>query len=217
LSTNAIDCFLTQAVAAEKEQVGEKPKESAESLNRKAVDLDARLYKRLETLDQQALMSTKPPRILTAALVLPIGMLEADLPPTAPIHAKETKDVERHGVDLVLAREQALGRTPVEQAYNNKRFDILSYEPNGDTYRIEVKARIDGATDFFVTHNEVMVGKNAVPRYRLALVKVDPRGPQHDEVRYLDNPFATTELGDFDSTGIRGDWAKMWAKGVNPF
>jgi SNF2 family DNA or RNA helicase len=209
--------LLDAAVAAEKEQVGEKPKESAESLNRKAVDLDARLYKRLETLDQQALMSTKPPRILTAALVLPIGMLEADLPPTAPIHAKETKDVERRGVDLVLAREQALGRTPVEQAYNNKGFDILSYEPNGDTYRIEVKARIDGATDFFVTHNEVMVGKNAVPRYRLALVKVDPRGPQHDEVRYLDNPFATTELGDFDSTGIRGDWAKMWAKGVNPF
>ncbi|OOK66160.1 helicase domain protein [Mycobacterium kansasii] len=209
--------LLDAAVAAEKEQAGEKSKESAESLNRKAVELDARLHRRLETLDQQALMSTKPPRILTAALVLPVGMVEADLPPAAPIHAKETKDVERRGVDLVLARERALGRTPVEQAYNNKGFDILSYEPNGDTYRIEVKARIDGATDFFVTHNEVMVGKNAVPHYRLALVRVDPRGSQHDEVRYLDNPFATTDLGDFDSTGIRGDWTKMWAKGVNPF
>ncbi|WP_326545191.1 helicase-related protein [Mycolicibacterium sp. ND9-15] len=209
--------LLDAAVAAEKEQAGDKPKESAESLNRKAVDLDARLRRRLETLDQQALMSTKPPRILTAALVLPIGMLEADLPPTAPIHAKETKDVERRGVDLVLARERELGRTPVEQAFTNKGFDILSHAPNGDTYRIEVKARIDGAKDFFVTHNEVMVGKNTVPRYRLALVTVDPRGPQHDEVRYLDNPFATTDLGDFDSTGIRGDWAKMWAKGVNPF
>lgn len=209
--------LLDAAVAAEKEQAGEKPKESAESLNRKAVDLDARLRRRLERLDQQALMSTKPPRILTAALVLPIGMIEADLPATAPIHAKETKDVERRGVDLVLARERELGRTPVEQAFTNKGFDILSYAPNGDTYRIEVKGRIDGAKDFFVTHNEVMVGKNAVPRYRLALAKVHPLGPQHDEVRYLDNPFATTELGDFDSTGIRGDWAKMWAKGVNPF
>ncbi|KZS75286.1 helicase [Mycobacterium kansasii] len=209
--------LLDAAVAAEKEQAGEKAKESAESLNRKAVELDARLRRRLETLDQQALMSTKPPRILTAALALPIGMLEADLPPTAPIHAKETKDVERRGVDLVLARERGLGRTPVEQAFTNKGFDILSHAPNGDTYRIEVKARMDGAKDFFVTHNEVMVGKNTVPRYRLALVTVDPRGPQHDEVRYLDNPFATTDLGDFDSTGIRGDWAKMWAKGVNPF
>ena len=157
------------------------------------------------------------PRIVTAALVLPVGMLEADLPATAPMHAKETKEVERRGVDLVLARERELGRKPVEQAFNNPGFDILSTDAKGDTYRIEVKARIDGATDFFVTHNEVMTGKNAVPRYRLALVRVDPRGAQHDEVRYLDDPFATTDLGDFDATGIRGDWARTWSKGTAPF
>ncbi|KUI42943.1 helicase [Mycobacterium sp. GA-1199] len=209
--------LLDAAVAAEKEQAGEKPKESAESLNRKAVDLDARLHKRLQVLDKQALMSTKPPRIVTAALVLPVAMLEGDLPANAPIHAKETKEVERRGVELVMARERELGRKPVEQAYNNKGFDILSTAPSGDTYRIEVKARVDGAKDFFVTHNEVMVGKNAAPRYRLALVRVDPRGPQYDEVRYLDNPFANTDLGDFEATGIRGDWDKTWAKGVNPF
>ena len=209
--------ILDAAVASEKEQAGEKPKESSESLNRKAVELDVRLRKRLALLDQQQLMSTKPPRIVTAALVIPIRMLETDLPATAPIHAKETKEVERRGVDLVLARERELGRKPVEQAFSNPGFDILSTDAKGDTYRIEVKARIDGATDFFVTHNEVMVGKNAVPRYRLALVRVDPRGTQRDEVRYLDNPFATTDLGDFDATGVRGDWAKQWAKGKAPF
>ncbi|KUI37972.1 helicase [Mycobacterium sp. IS-1590] len=209
--------LLDAAVAAEKEQAGEKPKESAESLNRKAVDLDARLHRRLEVLDKQALMSTKPPRIVTAALVLPVSMLEGDLPADAPIHAKETKEVERRGVELVMARERELGRNPAEQAYNNKGFDILSTAPGGDTYRIEVKARLDGAKDFFVTHNEVMVGKNAAPRYRLALVRVDPRGSRYDEVRYLDNPFANTDLGDFEATGIRGDWDKTWAKGVNPF
>ena len=209
--------LLDAAIASEKERAGDKPKETSESLNRKAVELDVRLRKRLELLDQQQLMSTKPPRIVTAALVLPIGMLESDLPPTAPIHAKETKEVERRGVDLVLARERELGRKPVEQAFNNPGFDILSTDAKGDTYRIEVKARIDGAADFFVTHNEVMTGKNAVPRYRLALVRVDPRGPQDDDVRYLDNPFATTDLGDFNATGIRGDWAKTWAKGTAPF
>jgi superfamily II DNA or RNA helicase len=209
--------LLDAAVAAEKEQAGEKPRESAESLNRKAVELDARLRNRLELLDKQALMSTKPPRIVTAALVLPIAMVDGELPASAPIHAKETKEVERRGVDLVMSTERALGRTPVEQPFNNKGFDILSSDSGGDTYRIEVKARLDGAKDFFVTHNEVMVGKNAVPRYRLALVRVDPRGPDHDEVRYLDNPFASTDLGDFHSTGIRGDWAKMWAKGAQPF
>ncbi|BBY07105.1 helicase-related protein [Mycobacterium noviomagense] len=209
--------LLDAAVAAERERAGEKPKESSESLNRKAVELDMRLRKRLELLDQQALMSTKPPHILTAALVLPLSMLEADVPSAAPIHATETKEVERRGVELVLARERELGRKPVEQPFANKGFDVLSTAPNGDTYRIEVKARLDGAKDFFVTHNEVMVGKNAVPRYRLALVHVDPRGPQHDQVRYLDDPFATTDLGDFEATGIRGDWDKTWAKGREPF
>ncbi|MDC3729267.1 helicase-related protein [Rhodococcus sp. Rp3] len=217
LSAESERLLLDAAVASEKEQKGEKPKESSDSLNRKAVELDARLGKRLALLDQQQLMSTKPPRIVTAALVLPIGMLEGEIPATAPIHAKETKEVERRGVDLVMARERQLGRTPVEQAFNNKGFDILSTDTNGDTYRIEVKARIEGATDFFVTHNEVMTGKNAVPRYRLALAKVDPRGAQFDEVRYLDDPFATTDLGDFEATGIRGDWAKTWAKGTSPF
>ena len=72
---------------------------------------------------------------------------------------------------------------PVEQAFNNPGFDILSTDRDGDTYRIEVKARLAGATDFFVTHNEVMTGKNAAPRYRLALVEGRParrrarRGP----------------------------------------
>ncbi|WP_311209490.1 MULTISPECIES: helicase-related protein [unclassified Aeromicrobium] len=209
--------LLDAAVAAEKERKGDKPKLSSEGLNRKAVELDVRLRKRLELLDQQQLMSTKPPHIVTAALVLPIKMVEGEIPDGAPIHAKETKAVERRGVDLVLARERELGRKPVEQAFNNKGFDILSTDANGDTYRIEVKARIEGSKDFFVTHNEVMTGKNAVPRYRLALVRVDQRGPQYDEVRYLDDPFAKTDLGDFEATGVRGDWNKTWRKAIAPF
>lgn len=217
LSSESERLLLEAAVASEQEQKGEKPRESSDSLNRKAVELDVRLRRRLELLDQQTLMSTKPPLIVTAALVLPIALLEDDLPASAPIHAKATKEVERRGVDLVMACERKLGREPIEQAFNNPGFDILSTASTGETYRIEVKARLDGAKDFFVTHNEVMTGKNAVPRYRLALVRVDPRGPQHDEVRYLDNPFATTNLGDFEATGIRGDWAKSWTKGTAPF
>lgn len=209
--------LLEAAIASEREQRGEKTKESATSLQRKADDLDIRLRDRLTLLDQQQLMSTKPPRIVAAALVLPLAMVESDVPSTAPIHAKETKEVERRGVDLVMARERELGRHPVEQPFNNKGFDILSTDDGGDTYRIEVKARIEGATDFFVTHNEVMTGKNAAPRYRLALVRVDQRGSEYDQVRYLDDPFATTDLGNFEATGIRGDWAKQWVKGAAPF
>jgi hypothetical protein len=117
----------------------------------------------------------------------------------------------------VLATERSLGREPVEQPFNNPGFDILSAPTEGDPIRIEVKARLDGATDFFVTHNEVVLGRNATPRYRLALVRVDPRGPEHDQVRYLDDPFRGVEIGDFAATGMRADWAKSWAKARSPF
>jgi len=203
--------------AAEKEAAGEKPKETADSLTRKATDLESRLDRRLAELDRQAQMSTKPPRVVTSALVLPLSMVEDEIPAEAPMHAVETKAVERRGVDLVLATERDLGRTPEEQAFNNPGYDILSDTPDGHAIRVEVKARRAGAKDFFVTHNEVITGKNSVPRYRLALVRVDPRGPDYDEVRYLADPFKTIELGDFDATGIRADWHKTWAKGLTPF
>lgn len=69
------DRLLTDATAAAgKERLNEKPKESSESLHRKAVDIDHRLRRRLALIDRQAQMSTKPPLIVTAALVLPGGM-----------------------------------------------------------------------------------------------------------------------------------------------
>lgn len=217
LDTEINRLFADSIVAQDLESRGQKPKESSDSLGRKAAELDARLNARLAQLDQQTHLSTRPPRVLTAALVLPLDYVKDELPETSPAHAVETKAVERRGVDLVMASERSLGRNPIEQAFNNPGFDILSEVPGSDPLRLEVKARIEGSTDYFVTHNEVLMGKNAVPRYRLALVRVDKRGPEFDEVRYLDDPFATVELGGFDAMGVRGDWAKSWAKGKAPF
>ena len=210
--------IMDAMAAADKERIGEKTKESSGSLANKAADLQVRLDRRLELIDQQAMMSTKPPLVVAAALVLPAAMLDADPSSETPIRAKETERVERRGAELVLASERAIGRSPEERAFNNPGYEILSSDPvTGDTYRIGVKARLVGATDFWVTHNEVITGKNSAPKYRLALVKVDPDGPDKDEVRYLDAPFVNVEMGDFDTTGHKGDWAKSWSKGSAPF
>ncbi|HNM98472.1 MAG TPA: DUF3883 domain-containing protein, partial [Marmoricola sp.] len=139
-----------------------------------------------------------------------------DVPPDSPMRAVETKAVERRGVDAVLAAERALGRTPVEMAHNNKGFDIRSERGDEPLVFLEVKARIEGAADFFVTHSEVRFGQNAVPHYRLALVRVNLRGPEYDEVRYLVDPFSQMTMGEFAAEGVRGNWAKMWARGVAP-
>jgi superfamily II DNA or RNA helicase len=212
-----INRLSTEALAAqEKEQLGQKVRETSDSLTRKAGDLEARLTRRLTELAKQAHMTTKPPRVVAAALMLPLAAVDNDLPPDAPMHAVATKDVERRGVEAVLQSEKALGRVPEEQAFNNPGYDILSTDTDGNTIRIEVKARIQGAPDFFITHNEVLIGKNAAPHYRLVLVSVSPNGPEHDDVRYLLDPFAATDLGGLEATGLRVDWNKTWAKGTAP-
>jgi len=204
-------------VAQETERAGKKPKETHTSLMYKAADLEGRRTARLALLDRQLQMQAKPPRVVTAALVLPLSAVASQISEEAPMHAVETKDIERRGVDLVLATERALGRAPVEQAFTNPGFDVLSVRDGEDPNRIEVKGRLAGAEDFFVTHNEVLTALNSAPRYRLALVRVDPRGPDHDDVRYLENPFARFDAGDFDATGHRGKWETTWARGRQPF
>jgi Helicase conserved C-terminal domain/Domain of unknown function (DUF3883) len=204
-------------VAADRERRHEKVRESSESLSRKYTDLETRLARRLDLLHRQQRLSTKPPRVVVAALVVPLRMVGTAFGADAPARAVETKEVERRGVDAVLAAEHALGRNPVEQPFWNPGFDILSEVPGADPIRIEVKARIEGERDFFITPNEVLHGRNSAPRYRLALVTVDPRGPEHDKIRYVADPFGGVDLGGFDVTGIRGDWARTWARGREPF
>ncbi|WP_244951266.1 helicase-related protein [Ruania zhangjianzhongii] len=210
--------LATEALAAsEKQARGERLRESPETLERRSEELQVRMETRMAELDVEAQMSTRPVQVTAAAVVLPLSQVEGDLPAEAPIRAVATKEVERRGVEAVLAAEQALGRRPIEQAFNNPGYDVLSERDDGLPLRIEVKARLAGADDFFVTHNEVLMGRNMAPDYRLALVRVDPDGPQGDQVRYLDNPFVGTELGSFISTGIKGNWPKMWARGREPF
>lgn len=202
---------------SQKEQLGHKIKESSASLSRKARDLEVRLEKRLQMLDAQAHLGAPPPRVVAQALVVPLSWVESELPSDAPVHAKETKEVERRAVDAVLAAERSLGRQPVEQAFNNPGFDIASHQDDGHVITIEVKGRIEGATDFSISIREVLTGKNAQPRYRLALVRVSTQGPERDEIRYIADPFRGTEPGSFAVTHFRGKWEETWTTGAAPF
>jgi superfamily II DNA or RNA helicase len=213
-----INRLAAEAMAAEdKERRGLRVRERSESLDRKRAELESRLVSRLRVLDQQAHLVSRPPRIVATALVLPYAEHVEEVPSTAPMRAVETKAVERRGVELVLASERALGRVPREMPHNNKGYDIESTCGDDPLMYVEVKARIDGAEDFFVTHSEVRHGQNAAPHYRLALVRVDPRGAEHDEVRYLADPFREMSMGDFEAEGVRGSWKRMWARGQEPF
>ena len=188
---------------------------SPDRLIARARDLESRLDSRIARLDAESQLAARPPRVVAAALIMPAGRLDADAKAPAQ-HARETAVVERRAVDAALAAERSCGRSPEEMPHNNKGFDIRSTDSDGRSIFIEVKGRIAGSEDFFVTYNEVLYGKNAGANHRLVLVAVSPDGPEHDELRYVVNAFCDIELGSFAATGVRADWTKTWATGVEP-
>ncbi len=189
-----------------------------ERAERRARELEHRLDARMQSLDADEALRALPPVVAGGALVVPAGWLERatgqrDAPP--PAYAKQTAEVDRRAVAAVLAAERALGRLPQEMPHNNPGYDIRSRTPHGHWVFIEVKGRILGADSFSVTRNEVLTAKNA-ERYRLALVRVHPDGPDADEVTYVLDPFKGFEFGDFSVDGVVGDWAQMLTKGGPP-
>ena len=101
-------------------------------------------------------------------------------------------------------------------AHNNPGYDIRSRTADGHWMFIEVKGRVVGAEDFWVTRTEALTGKNAGTLSRLALVSVHPDGPERDVVRYIVDPFRDVDFGDFAATGIIGNWVKEWERGGDP-
>ncbi|WP_432904018.1 helicase-related protein [Micromonospora matsumotoense] len=204
--------LLDQAAA------GRSLKIKPETAQRRARDLERRLEQRLAHLQADEALRPLPPVVAGGALVVPQGLIDRltgqrDQPVVT--YAKNTAEVDRRAVAAVMAAERELGRQPTEMPHNNKGYDIRSLTADGHYVFIEVKGRILGADDFIVTRNEVLYGKNA-ERYRLALVSVHPDGPDHDDVRYVLDPFQGFDFGNFAADGVRGNWHDMWNKGEAP-
>ncbi|MEV7440290.1 helicase-related protein [Streptomyces sp. NPDC091204] len=204
---------------AEARAAGRKTRISPATARERARSLEARLERREADLALEAQVHAHPPQIISAALVLPAPVVPgpAGEPPAPDGFAADTTVTERRAVDAVLAAERRLGRVPEEMPHSNKGFDIRSLMPDGHLLFIEVKGRVLGADTFTVTTSEVGCAKNAEPRYRLALVAVDPETPDgsNDQVRYVLNPFADLVLDRYVDD-LRRTWKAEWERGVEP-
>jgi superfamily II DNA or RNA helicase len=203
----------------EAEAAGRQLKIKPETALRRARDLERRLERRLADLAREEDLTAKPPVVAGGALVIPQGLIDR-LPGCSgaapPMTTHDTSLTDRRAVDAVLAAERDLGRDPQEMPHNNPGYDIQSRTDNGHLVFIEVKGRVTGADDFWITKTEALTGKNAGSESRLALVSVHPDGPERDQVRYIHDPFRDVDFGDFNATGIMGDWDKEWARGGEP-
>lgn len=187
----------------------------AETALIRARQLDERLAKRIEQLEEAKNLSAVPAVVRGVALVVPSSLVADVEAPGTQTFARDTKAVERRAVEAVLAAERAIGRTPQEMAHNNPGYDIRSTDAHGRVYYIEVKGRIEGSDTFTITTNEVTFAQTQRDRHRLALVRVATEGAVGDELRYVLGAFDHMEPSD-TTRSLNEVWRDYWDRGGWP-
>lgn len=176
----------------------------------RADELQARLTRRLEELQQERRVSAMPPIVMGGALVIPAGLLaraagQRKAPPDS--YAKETERIELAAMSAVMAHERELGYEPRDVSADKCGYDVESRIPGTGSLRfIEVKGRAAGATTVSVTKNEILTALNKPEDFHLAIVEVDG---DSTSVRYLQCPFENEP--DFTVTTINFDIEKLVA------
>jgi hypothetical protein len=201
---------------AEAERNGKPGRIRSETAYARARALETRLDDRMEELDQAVQLTPLPAHVRGCALVVPSRAVVPESRAAVIAHeAKETEEVERRAVDLVLASERRLGLVPEEMPHFNPGYDVRSTDPDGRVFFIEVKGHILGGATFCITANEVALAQTQGDRHRLALVVVDPDDPARDEVRYLADPFAAFQTN-AEVRSYNLEWSAYWPKGGEP-
>lgn len=181
-----------------KEIAGQKPRISSGRARARAEDLTARLARRRLELDREADLHSSPPTLVTAALIIPQGLLDrlADVQPdlTEVVDVDRT-ETDRRAVAAVMKAELALGRMPEEQHHSNPGYDILSTDPTtGVCYFIEVKGHLPRTEQISVSRRQVGQSKCNSKRWRLAVVSVPDDPHIEPEVHYLVDPFQDMDM-----------------------
>ncbi|QDT30040.1 RNA polymerase-associated protein RapA [Gimesia panareensis] len=198
------------------EEAGKTPKLNSRKAEQRADDLQARLKKRLEELDQEKQLSPKAPIAVGGALVVSAGKLRKlsglqETPETT--QARETKRVEGIAMNAVMDAETALGHSPHDICEEKRGYDIESVDGQTGRLRfIEVKGRVVGADTVTITRNEIVTGINSPTSFILAIVQVD--GEKALPPVYVRTPFEREP--DFDVTSVNYKLNEMLQRGAPP-
>ncbi len=186
----------------------------------RADDLQARLEKRLEELEQERHISPMPPLVVGGALIVPRGLLaklKGEVPVAHDAVSTDKKKVERLAMDKVMAVERTLGRLPQDVSDQNLGYDIESALPKvgpdaGRLLFIEVKGRAENADTVTITKNEILTGLNKPDEYILAIVPI--ASDTVSEPVYVRAPFQREP--DFGVTSVNYSMNELLVRGVKP-
>jgi hypothetical protein len=170
------------------ELAGKTPRLNSGRARQRAEDLEARLLKRMEELEQERKLSPLPPVVIGGALVVTEALLRRFKGEASPISEQqrhETERVEKLAMETVLAAERQLGFEPLDVSDENRGYDIESKIPGQGRLRfIEVKGRVTGATTVTITKNEILTALNKPDEFILAIVEVEGESAAPRYIRY---------------------------------
>ncbi len=182
---------------------------------RRADRLEERLAQRLAELEQERQITPRPPVVLGAALIVPLGLLRTmqSRPKTPAIATADTQASAARAREIVMAVERGLGYEPTDREFERLGYDIESRDPAGGRLRfIEVKGRVSRAPSITVTRNEVLYSLNKPDAYILAIVEFLEDGGHR--VHYLRRPFQREP--DFGVTSVNYSFAELLARAGEP-
>ena len=137
-------------------------------------ELTERLARRQKELEARRHITSDTPKVVGAALVIPLGLLvtrkgktgQAPHPFSADAEARAR--IEQAAPDAVMDAEQTLGNRPWDVSKENLGWDITSRTPSHVPRLIGVKGRAAGATTVTITRNEILPGFNTPEQWMLA-------------------------------------------------
>ena len=178
-------------------------------------ELQARLQKRMEQLEQEAQISALPPVVMGALVVVPVGLIlkmtGQSQPPVG--QAIDTTVSAAAARSAVMEIERRLGFEPVDRETEKLGYDIESRDPQTGKLRfIEVKGRISGAATITVTRNEILYSLNKPEDFILAIVEFTA-GNAH-RIHYVRRPFQREP--DFGVTSVNYDFGELLARAGVP-
>jgi SNF2 family DNA or RNA helicase len=196
------------------EQAGQTPRLNSAKARQRADDLQVRLQKRLEELEQERRLSPLPPVVIGGALIVPAGLLGQlkGQPQDVPSDfARDRRVVERLAMEAVMATERRLGFEPRDVGSEKLGYDVESRTPNEGRLRfLEVKGRVAGARTVTVTKNEILTALNKPDNFILALAEIG----DNVVVRYLREPFSREP--DFFVTSVNYEFDELWNRAETP-
>lgn len=207
---------LAQKYKLYKEAGGTEYTGFAKFAGQQTAELQARLSRRTEELEQELRIAPMSPRVIGGALIVPQCSLNtSDQETTVQVETSQTDRalIDRIAVDAVMEAERNLGHEPKEMPHQNPGYDIESKDSKTNQLRfIEVKGKSSDATTVTISKTQILTALNKPDCFILAIVIVEDETAK--EIHYIKEPFEK-DL-DFGVTSVNYDLKELLDRSEKP-